>query len=65
MNFGIKQAANNNECQDRHIKKKKLDKWLMGIPDTPKIEYYGASASAKINSIVDQKRSRKTKEKKI
>ena len=45
--------------------KKKLDKWLMGIPDTPKIEYYGASASAKINSIVDQKRSRKTKDKKI
>ena len=40
--------------------KKKLDKWLKGIPDAPKIDDYGASVGAKTNSIVDQKRSRKT-----
>ena len=45
--------------------KKKLDSWLMGIPDAPKIDDYGASVSAKTNSIVDQKRSGKTRDKKM
>ena len=45
--------------------KKKLDKWLMGIPDAPKIENYRVSVNAKTNSIVDQKRSRKKAGKKI
>ena len=45
--------------------KNKLDKWLIGIPDAPKINDYGASVSARTTSIVGQKRSRKTKGKKI
>merc|ERR1712228_902940 len=39
--------------------KKKLDEWLREIPDTPKIDDYGASVGAETNSIVDQKNKRK------
>ena len=45
--------------------KKKLDKWLIGIPDASKINDYGTSVSVKTNSIVEQKRSRKTRGKKM
>ena len=31
-----------------------LDKWLRTIPDTPKIDNYGASVPAESNSICDQ-----------
>ena len=31
-----------------------LDKWLRTIPDTPKIDNYGASMSAESNIICDQ-----------
>ena len=34
--------------------KKRLDEWLKGVPDTPKIDDYGASVGAESNSIVDQ-----------
>ena len=34
--------------------KKRLDEWLKGVPDTPKIDDYGASVGAMSNSIVDQ-----------
>ena len=34
--------------------KKHLDNWLRTIPDTPKIDGYGASVPAVSNSIVDQ-----------
>ena len=34
--------------------KKHLDGWLRTIPDTPKIDSYGASVPAASNSIVDQ-----------
>ena len=34
--------------------KKCLDDWLRTIPDTPKIDGYGASVPAASNSIVDQ-----------
>ena len=33
-----------------------LDKWLMSIPDTPKIDDYGLTVAAESNSIVDQAR---------
>ena len=32
-----------------------LDRWLRGVPDTPKIGNYGASVGAVTNSIKDQK----------
>ena len=35
--------------------KKHLDKWLRSIPDTPKIDDYGASVKAETNSIAKQK----------
>ena len=41
------------------IFKKKLDEWLRDIPDTPKIDDYGASVGAETNSIIDQKNRRK------
>ena len=41
--------------------KRKLDRWLREIPDTPRIDDYGATVSAGTNSIVDQKKSRKTR----
>ena len=31
-----------------------IDDWLRTIPDTPKIDSYGASVPAASNSIVDQ-----------
>ena len=34
--------------------KKHLDTWLRGIPDTPRIDGYGASVSAESNSLTDQ-----------
>ena len=39
--------------------KKKLDEWLRDIPDTSKIDDYGASVGAETNSIIDQKNKRK------
>ena len=46
--------------------KKKLDEWLRDIPDTPKIDDYGASVGAETNSIIDQKNKRKkNKEKNV
>ena len=36
--------------------KKELDKWLMKVPDTPKIDGYGASVAAETNSIWHQTR---------
>ena len=38
--------------------KKKLDEWLRDIPDTPKIDDYGASVGTETNSIIDQKNRR-------
>ena len=35
--------------------KKHLDKWLRGIPDTPKIDDYGVAVGAEKNSITKQK----------
>ena len=32
--------------------KKHLDKWLKSIPDTPKLDDYGASVGAETNSII-------------
>ena len=34
--------------------KRKLDEWLRTIPDTPKIDDYGASVGVSTNSLVDQ-----------
>ena len=34
--------------------KKKLDKWLVGVPDAPKIDGYGATVAAESNSIWHQ-----------
>ena len=34
--------------------KRKLDKWLRTIPDTPRIDDYGASVGVATNSIVEQ-----------
>ena len=45
--------------------KKKLDEWLRDIPDTPKIDDYGASVGAETNSIIDQKNRRKKNIEKI
>merc|ERR1712240_255040 len=46
--------------------KKKLDEWLRDIPDTPKIDDYGASVGTETNSIIDQKNKRKkNKEKNV
>ena len=36
------------------LSKVHLDKWLRTIPDTPKIDNYGASMSAESNIICDQ-----------
>ena len=36
--------------------KKELDKWLMKVPDTPKIDGYGATVAAETNSIWHQTR---------
>ena len=38
--------------------KKQLDKWLRGVPDTPKIDNYGATVGAATNSITKQKRNK-------
>ena len=46
--------------------KKKLNEWMRDIPDTPKIDDYGASVSAETNSMIDQKNKRKkNKEKNV
>ena len=34
--------------------KRKLDEWLRMVPDTPRINDYGASVGVSINSLVDQ-----------
>ena len=34
--------------------KRKLDEWLRKIPDTPRIDDYGASVGVSTNSLVDQ-----------
>ena len=34
--------------------KRKLDEWLRTIPDTPRIDDYGASVGVSTNSLVDQ-----------
>ena len=34
--------------------KRKLDEWLSTIPDTPRIDDYGASVGVSTNSLVDQ-----------
>ena len=39
-----------------HIFKKELDKWLMKVPDTPKIDGYGTTVAAETNSIWHQTR---------
>ena len=39
--------------------KKKLDEWLRDIPDTPRIDDYGAIVGVETNSIIDQKNRRK------
>ena len=44
----------NNGCETGHIQKH-LDKWLKGIPDTPKIDDYGVAVGAETNSITKQK----------
>ena len=36
--------------------KKHIDKWLISIPDTPKIDDYGITVAAESNSIIDQVR---------
>ena len=41
--------------------KKHLDEWLSGIPDTPKIDDYGARVSAETNSVTQQKRQSENK----
>ena len=45
--------------------KKKLGEWLRDIPDTQKIDDYGASVGAETNSIIDQKNRRKKNKEKI
>ena len=40
--------------------KRKLDEWLSTIPDTPRIDDYGASVGVSTNSLVDQGRSRRS-----
>ena len=35
--------------------KKHLDKWLRGIPNTPKINDYGVAVGAETNSVTKQK----------
>ena len=39
--------------------KRRLDEWLSTIPDTPRIDDYGASVGVSTNSLVDQGRSRR------
>ena len=34
--------------------KRKLDEWLRTVPDTPRIDDYGASVGVSTNSLVDQ-----------
>ena len=34
--------------------KDKLDNWLRMVPDTPKIDGYGAMVAADTNSVIDQ-----------
>ena len=36
------------------IFKRKIDEWLRTIPDTPRIDDYGASVGVSTNSIVEQ-----------
>ena len=36
--------------------KKHIDKWLISIPDIPKIDDYGMTVAAESNSIIDQVR---------
>ena len=38
--------------------KRHLDRWLRDIPDTPKIDNYGASVSAATNSITNQMKNK-------
>ena len=38
--------------------KRHLDRWLRDIPDTPKIDNYGASVGAATNSITNQKKNK-------
>ena len=38
--------------------KRKLDEWLRTVPDTPRIDDYGASVGVSTNSLVDQVRYR-------
>ena len=38
--------------------KRKLDEWLRTIPDTPRIDDYGASVGVSTNSLVDQGKQR-------
>ena len=45
--------------------KKRLDEWLKGVPDTPKIDDYGASVGAMSNSIVDQWNRERERNKKM
>ena len=40
--------------------KKHIDKWLISIPDTPKIDGYGITVAAESNSILDQVRYAKS-----
>jgi len=35
--------------------KKHLDRWLKGVPDTPRVGEYASRVAAPSNSIVDQK----------
>ena len=37
--------------------KKHLDKWLRGIPDTPKIDDYGVTVGAETNCITKKKKT--------
>ena len=36
--------------------KKHIDKWLISIPDMPKIDEYGITVATESNSIIDQVR---------
>ena len=36
--------------------KKHIDKWLISIPEKPKIDDYGITVAAESNSIIDQVR---------
>ena len=42
-----------NEKKDTF--KKHLDRWLKGVPDTPRVGEYASRVAAPSNSIVDQK----------